>query len=471
MAADSLNALQGAALIAGAMVGSGIFTNPSKVVELVGATGPALIMWIIGALVAFTASMAYAEWGSRLPVSGGDAPFLDFAYPVPRRLLAVMYAWTRVALINPGYCASLGMIAGTYLVTAFPDTFPEHDGDGGEWYAKRLGAGIVALLTLMCVPSNHLAGRFVTGVTMISVTLLLAFSASGILALVGIIPGRTLDNFSNEHLFAGTKSHPGAFAMAFFKIMWSYDGFANLASSLGELKNPERNIQRATFMGITTVAVLFLLANLSFFVVVPYADMSTAGSSVAAIWGQNLFGPSGRIVVSLLIFFVVCACCEITTYSASRIGQATGESRLIVFPKFFAALNGRFGTPVNALAFNFLMTMVQMFMFSGDAFWMVMDSVSYPLWLFYGLTNLGLFLVKLRSPQGLFGRDPTRKGVHVNALGPLAVFLVSLFLLIFPFFDSDTSRLTSGIGLAFVVSGVVPYFALVVWPERHAKAA
>ncbi|KNE67784.1 hypothetical protein AMAG_19711 [Allomyces macrogynus ATCC 38327] len=74
------------------MVGSGIFTNPSKVVELVGATGPALIMWIIGALVAFTASMAYAEWCSRLPVSGGDAQFLDFAYPVPRRTLAVIYA-------------------------------------------------------------------------------------------------------------------------------------------------------------------------------------------------------------------------------------------------------------------------------------------------------------------------------------------------------------------------------------------
>ncbi|KAJ3373793.1 hypothetical protein GGF31_008678 [Allomyces arbusculus] len=469
--APRLNVVQGAALIAGGMIGSGIFTNPGAIIALVGATGPALILWIIGSVLAFTAAMCYAEWGSRITQSGGDAPFFDHAFRRPPRFFAVIFSWTRVALINPGYNASLSLIAGQYFAAAFPDTFPSDPNvEYGEFYAKRIAVVLMVLQSLVILLSNNIAGRFLSISTALSVTCLVLFCGTGLITLFGVLPGkRNLESLSSDHLFAGTTSNPGAFAAAMFKVMWAQDGFANLASSLGELKDPKRNVGRASILGISVVAVLYLFANFTYLVSLPYDTIVTAGDALAAVWGEHMFGAAGRVIVSLLIFCCVLSCSLITMFSSSRIAHATGEAGLMLFPKFFKHLNSRVGTPDHAVLFNFVVTIVLMFAFQGETFWRIIDMVSYPLWFFYGLSSLGLLVVKARS-GGIFHHDPTMQGVQVHAIGPMAVVAVSTFLMIFPFFQ-EGSVLTSALGWAVMTTGVVPWLVLVYLPSRRAKAA
>ncbi|KAI9179960.1 methionine permease [Blastocladiella emersonii ATCC 22665] len=457
----SLGVVQGAALITGAMIGSGVFTNPGKVVGIMGAVGPSLILWVLGAAIAYFASMNYAELGSRITASGGDAPFLDYAFQSPRRFFASMYSWTRIFLINPGYNASLAVIAGSYLTSAFPHVFPEDpEVAGGEYYAKRIGAVILVVQTLACVPSNKVAGKFITFVTSIAVLCLLAFSVTGLFVLFGVAPNvRNLENFSAAHLFQGTTTNPGDWASALFKVLWAFDGFANLASSLSELKDPERNIRRSTVMGISTVGLLYILANISYLVVLSYSDMSTLGSGVASQWATNVFGPTGQVIVMLLIFLCVCSCCFVTLFSASRIAHATGESGLMYPPRFFSTVNARFGTPINALLFNFAISMVLLMVPQGDTFWFIIDLVSYPLWVFYGLTAFALLTIKHRAAGSIFAHDDNFSGVQVNAIGPVLIVLVSLFLVIFPFFQ-ESMVLSSSLAWACIAVGVVPYFLL-----------
>jgi amino acid transporter len=272
-----------------------------------------------------------------------------------------------VVLINPGINAGIVIISGTYLASAFPTAFPE--GKGDDYYAKRIGVSLLAFQTIACIPSNRLAGRFLAFVTMISVGCLTAFCLTGFLVLVRIIPGKVnLDSLSSDHLFKGTVTNPGEWCSAFFMVMWAYDGFANLSSSLGELKNPEKNVARSTYMGIGVVSVLYMLANVAYMVVLPFDTLAQGDSNVAAEWAGQIFGNVGQTVISLLIFLCTASASFIALFSASRIAQATGESQLILFPRFFSSLNSKLKTPVNALIFNFLMAVVLLFGPQGDTF-------------------------------------------------------------------------------------------------------
>ncbi|KAI9218916.1 amino acid/polyamine transporter I [Blastocladiella britannica] len=449
MSEPHLNKFQGAALIVGAMIGSGIFTNPGKVFGLIGSTLPSLLLWIFGALVASVASLNYAELGSRITQSGGDAPFLDAAFTKPHRFMAIMYSWTRVVLINPGYCSSLGYLVGQYLTDAFPDAL------GSAESTKRwIGTIVLLVQTLACVPSNKTAGKFLTYVAAMSVLMLALFSGTGMAVLVGAAPKvRNLENFSADHLFAGTVTNPGTWASALFKVLWAYDGFANLASSLSELRNPEKNIKKATVMGISTVAVLYLFANLSYLVVLSYTDLSTLAEGVAAQWASNLFGKTGTTIVTAAIALVVFACSYVSLFSASRVAQAQGESGLMFPSSVFSAVHSRTGTPLNALVFNLVLSLALVWgPPDGDVFWTIITLVSYPLWVWYGMTALALFVLKRRGPA-------PEGAVVVPMIAPLFVMAVSLFLSIFPYFDPD-QVLPSALSWAFVAAGVVPYYLL-----------
>ncbi|ORZ32173.1 amino acid/polyamine transporter I [Catenaria anguillulae PL171] len=450
----TLNVFQGAALIAGATIGSG------KVLGVMGATGPSLFLWVLAAVVAFVAAMNYAELGSRITQSGGDAPYLESAYPRPRKFLAVIFSWTRVVLVNPGYNSSLSYIAATYLAEAFPDALSSTTNS-----LRTIATIILVVQTLACIPSNNVAGKFVAGVTVVSVLSLALFCITGMGVLVGIAPSvRTLDSFSSEHLFKGTTSNPGEWANALFKVLWAFDGFANLASSLGELRNPERNIKRATVLGIGTVTFLYLLANVTYLVSVPFDLLSTQGDKIASVWAERVFGAGGRVAVTLIIAVSVLSCCYVCLFSASRIAQATGESAMIFPPRFFAALNGKTGTPVNALMVNLIMSIALLWIPpNDDVFWFVINLVSYPTWFFYGLTSIALLIIKRRDAANGYA------GVTMHPAGAVFVLLMALFLVVFPYFD-PTLVLPSALAWVFMFLGIPSWF-LLMRQERMAKDA
>ncbi|KAJ1502981.1 hypothetical protein HMI54_008505 [Coelomomyces lativittatus] len=442
------------------MIGSGIYATPATVLKYVQSTGAAVLVWILGALFAFLGAMAYGEWGSRVTLSGGDAPFLDYVYTKPKHLVAILFTWVRIVLINPGYCANSAYLIGKNFLFIFPSYQPTISEQ--EWYPKLIAIAVLIIHSLICIPSNQIAGNFTLSITLISMACLLCIIVVGVLLVAQAIPNvtTTFSNFSSKYLFQDTNADPVHWAFALFHVMWAYDGWFNLTSSLGELKNPEKTIFQSTLLGISVTAVLFLLVNFSFLLGLPYETFIQAGDTLPIVWGRQLFQEKGQIFTACLFCLTLTACCFNTLFSSSRITQAAGEAKLIPFPQYFAHLSPRFGTPIPALVLNLVLSSFILLAAPGDtAFQFILVLVSYPVWVFITLTLSGLIYLKYQE-HGLWKRPKalTHLCVWVNVGCPLVVVLLGVFLMVMPFFDEPHFAIASAIGLGCIFLGFIPYY-------------
>lgn len=102
-------------LIFNRMVGTGIFATPSEILSLSGSVGLALIMWVIGMVIAFSGMFVYMEFGTGIPRNGGEKNYLEYVYRKPRFLVTAMYAGYVVLL---GWAGSNSVIFGEYILNA-----------------------------------------------------------------------------------------------------------------------------------------------------------------------------------------------------------------------------------------------------------------------------------------------------------------------------------------------------------------
>ncbi|KAJ1507155.1 hypothetical protein HMI56_000245 [Coelomomyces lativittatus] len=461
-----LNAFQGASLIVGAIIGSGIFTTPGYVLGALKSSGNALILWAIGAIVSFLGAMSYAEWGSRVTSSGAEAPYLEAVYKKPQSLVAILFTWVRVILVNPGYNANQAYQVGKYLLAAIPNL--DLTEKKKSWISIAVAFGILVLQTAVCIPSNKMSGNFSLIVTMLSITCVLLVVVTGFVLLGnGIELKEPSNSFSYPNVFTNAELGIGAWAMATYRVMWAFDGWPNLASSLGELKNPKKNIFRSTVLGIGTVMFLYMFANVALMSGLPFEKLAKYKDLVPIEWGKAVYGKYGGNIMAGLICICLMSCGFVVMFSGSRIGQAAGESGLILFPDFFAKINRRFGTPVNALLANTVLSTIvlSLAIITEDPFTFMIDMVSYPNWIFYVLTLSGLLHIKRKEGTFFnFCRPPNDKlSVRVPFVAPLIVILFGLFLIVFPFSEADW--LPYLLGLVIVVLGFVPYYFLCWFPK------
>lgn len=165
------------------------------------------------------------------------------------------------------------------------------------WTEKAIGLAALISVWLLTAFSNTIATRAGTYITLIKVILVLFVIATGIAAGVGAIasPYKPLPSPSNfasiQRSFEGTATDPGAYATALYMVFFCYDGWSMLSTSVGELKDPVRNIPKAMLMGMSGIAVLYLGVNLSYFLVLSREQMVESGDLLAFVWADAVFGP------------------------------------------------------------------------------------------------------------------------------------------------------------------------------------
>lgn len=153
----------GITFIVGSIIGTGIFSNGGRILELTGSPGMAMVLWAFGAFVAFCGGFSYVEWGTRIPASGGDLPYLSCVYG-KRSPLPFLYMWYRVVLALPGTTAALATTVGKYAIYAFP--LPNHLSSlEREWVVKGIAAATIISLFLLCAFSNTIAKNGIKYVT------------------------------------------------------------------------------------------------------------------------------------------------------------------------------------------------------------------------------------------------------------------------------------------------------------------
>lgn len=328
-----------ASLVAGNMIGAGIFMTPGLVVDLLPGMAWPLAAWILGGFLALCGAAIYGELGARFPHAGGDYQYLTLAYGPAWGFLM---GWAALAITFSGSAAAMAIV----VVAHFQAAWPVLQGNASViqfMYAPLL----ILLLTLANIAGARIAGR--------TTALLTALPLVGLAGLfgTGLWLGEAEPHWPeppeipfNDRLLA--------LGAAMVPVFFAYSGWNAAAYVAGEIKDPGQNLPRGLFAGTLLVTLLYLLINFLLLLVVPQEALTgsmTAGAEAA----RRLLGPAAEQPLSLIIALAILGSTNVTLMAGARVYYAMACDGLA--PSIFGRINAA-GVPSGALWISGLWTAV-----------------------------------------------------------------------------------------------------------------
>ncbi|KAF7304365.1 High affinity methionine permease [Mycena chlorophos] len=398
-----LGVASAAFLIFNRVIGTGIFATPSVILHSSGSAGVALLMWILGALIAAAGTTVYVELGTGLPRSGGEKNYLEYMYRRPKFMITCAYA---VYTFISGSSATNGIVFGeckptpTYLSRSL--ALPSSTTASMSY--PRIFALIVLTFSLFMIGVFSRAGvRLQNILGSFKLFILVGIAALGLLSLAGF-PGFAVrsdyeqpDNFESWAAFwKGSKGDANSLVTALYNVIWSFIGYSNANYALSEVKDPVRTIKRAASLAIVSVAIVYMLVNVAYFGVVSRDDILNSRQIVAALFFRNLFGPATERILSAAIALSSLGNILAVLFTQGRVVQELAREGILPFSAFFAS-NWPFGAPLNALWFLWGVSVLGVILPPpGDAYLFLLSMSSYSLTLVNTGVSFGLLL--LHSP-------------------------------------------------------------------------
>ncbi|XP_047467657.1 b(0,+)-type amino acid transporter 1 isoform X3 [Mugil cephalus] len=415
------------ALIAGTMIGSGIFMSPQTVLSTIGSTGASLVVWASCGVLAMMASACYAELGTVIKESGGEYIYiLRTSGPV----VAFLLIFSSVLFVRPAGVAGIALSFAQYVVVPFYSDCPPP-----VLVVKCVAAAAILILATV----NCLNVRFAMAVQVFFlVAKVLGLAVIIIGGVVMLIRGHT-ESF--EDSFENTNVGINPIGIAFYQGLWSYDGWNNLNYVTEELKRPEVNLPRAVVIAITLVTGLYLLVNVSYLTVMTPRELMSS-SAVAVTWGNKVLGSWGW-VMSVAAALSAFGSLNGTFFSGGRVCfVAAREGHM---PDILAMAHVHRLTPSPALIFTTLISLVVLAI--GD-FQSIVNFFSFTAWIFYGITLSGLIYLKIKKPE-------LPRPYKVPILLPILVLIAAVFLVLAPIIDDP--QIEYLYVTLFILSGAIIY--------------
>ncbi|XP_053365934.1 b(0,+)-type amino acid transporter 1-like isoform X2 [Clarias gariepinus] len=420
-------------LVAGTMIGSGIFMSPQFVMSNVGSPGASLIIWAVCGLVTICAALTYAELSTIFRESGGQFIYILRLYgPLP----AFFVSFTVIIVLKPSSIAAVSLSFAQYVVAPFyPDCMPP------TLVVKCIAA--VAILVVAIV--NMLNVRFAMAIQtifLVAKTLgLIVIMTAGIL----IIAKNGLENLDSDIAFEGTTLGLSSLGMALYQGLWSFSGWNNLAVVLEEVKKPEVNLPRALMIAIPVVTIFYLLVNISYLVVLTPREVMMS-SAVAVTWGSKVLGSWGWVMS------IAAALSSFGTLNGSFFGGGRitfAAAREGHMPSILSMAHVRCLTPSPALTFT---TIIAFIVLIPGNFRGIVNYLSFTSWFFNGLTISGLIYLKIRNSD----LPHTYK---VPIFIPILALMASVFLVLAPIVDKP--QIEYLYATIFILSGTLIYIPFI----------
>lgn len=381
-----LGLLDSVVVVAGGIVGVGIFANPSNVARVVADPVLILLVWLIGGGVALIGGFVWAELASRFPEVGGQYVYLQRAYPP---VVGFLYGVALLFIINGGSLAAVSILFATYVDRSLVTLGP-------VGIRAAAAAALVALTGVNAIGVR--AGKRTNNA-------LMAAKILGIIALVALAfggraspPGPAsrfdlaVDHLSTRMLFT-----------ALIPILFAYGGWQSCANIAGEIRDPRRNLPRANVLGVLVVVTLYVTLNLAYLWVLTPQQIA-ASPALASDVAYAAAGAAGAQFVTVLIVISTLGFLSVVILTGPRLYYAMAADGL-----FFARagrLHPRYRTPVFALWFQAAVSLV---LLTTNTYDQLLSYVVFADWLFFGLTAGALLIVRRNdSPEGteLIARVP-----------------------------------------------------------------
>jgi APA family basic amino acid/polyamine antiporter len=319
-------------LVAGNMIGAGIFFTPSDVAGLLPGVLWPLVAWTLGGALALAGAAVYGELGARLPHAGGDYQYLTRAFGP---LWGFLVGWAAFVLSFSAAAAAMAKVTVGYLATAIPGVT-----EAGDLTTRALGPALLLLLTVLNVTGAKVGGRTTTVLTSIPLAALVGAFVWG-LATSG--PDGSL-SWPSQPLAAPGDGWWVALGAAMVPVFFTYSGWNAAAYLAGELREPERTLPRALLWGTVCVTSLYLLVNLGLLGLLGDGLQSTSTPGADAL--RRLLGTGAERLLSLIIALAILGSANVTLMAGARIYYAMAGDGLA--PRALDHANRR-GVPSTAL--------------------------------------------------------------------------------------------------------------------------
>jgi APA family basic amino acid/polyamine antiporter len=330
-----IGVLLGAALVVNATIGTGIFKTPAKVVRLTGSLPAALAIWCAGAFIALCGALTLAELAAAMPRTGGLYEYLRRAWG---DRVAFLFGWAKLTLLIPSAVGSFARLAAE-SANSLAGLSPSPARD------TRTALVFLAVCTGANLLGTRASARQQAAITVVKYAsvVLLAVLGLALPAAHGIAPPAELPPF------AATVSVGGCFA-ALVSCMWAYDGWADLASLSGEVRDPGRTLPRALLAGTIAIALVYLSANLGYARTLGLDGLrhSTSGSNMAAAnLAATILGGPGRAVLSAMILVSCLGGCMSSLMTGPRVFVPLATDGLFI--RSLGALSPHTAVPSRAI--------------------------------------------------------------------------------------------------------------------------
>jgi APA family basic amino acid/polyamine antiporter len=408
----TLGLLDATMVVAGSMIGSGIFIVSADITRNVGSAGWLIVVWLLTGFMTLTAALSYGELSAMFPKAGGQYVYLKESY---NKLTGFLYGWSFFSVIQTGTIAAVGVAFCKFAAYFFPVLeMNEADilfmvGPFKIYPAQFVSIFIIILLT-------YINTKGVQGGKMIQTV----FTVTKLLSLFGLIGfgfmlaassevwnANWTDAWTMKSMTKGTGELSasiiapvlgagalGAIAASMVGSIFSSDAWNNVTFIAGEIKNPQKNIGLSLFLGTLIVTLIYVSANLMYLSVLPLDQIAFAESDRVAVTASNvIFGSMGTYIIAAMIMISTFGCNNGLILAGARVYYTMAQDGL--FFKKAGELNKN-AVPEWAL---WAQCLVASILCLSGRYGDLLDMVSFIVVIFYVLTIAGIFILRKTRPD------------------------------------------------------------------------
>jgi len=466
----SLGFIDSTALVAGSMIGSGIFIVSADIARNVGAPGWMLIVWVITGIMTIFAALSYGELASMMPHAGGQYVYLREAF---NPLAGFLYGWTFFTVIQTGTIAAVAMAFSKFAGVLVP-WFSESNILLNLGIIKISTVHLLAITMILLLTFNNLLGirngKWVQNIfTFLKVALLIGFIILGLFfaknpEAVTVNKSYFWQPVSMDGAALGGWALIAAIGVAMVGSLFSSDAWNNITFAAGEVKNPKRNIPLSLVTGVTLVTILYILANFVYLNALPLRGMADGAGvfdrgiqhavndrlGTASMFG--LFGSMAALMMAAFVVISTFGCNNGLILSGARVYYAMAKDNL--FFKSAGKLN-KYSVPAAGLKLQAVWA--SLLCLSGT-YSNLLDYVVFAVLIFYVLTIAGIFVLRRKMPD--VERPYKTFGYPVVPIIYMAAASLVMFVLLI--YKPDYTWP----GLIIVIMGVPVYYIWQKWGNK-----
>lgn len=466
----SLGLIDATSIVAGSMIGSGIFIVTSAMARDLGSAGWLLVLWFVTGLLTMSAALSYGELAGMMPNAGGQFVYIERAYG---KLVSFLYGWTAFSVIQTGVIAAVAVAFANYTAVFLPMLENKIVSFGSFTFTNKQLMAIGSIILLTYINTKGVK----TGKT-----LQLFFTAAKLFALfaliiLGIFIGMKTDVLSNNFSDMWNASKTvlnsdgtisvtklsgfallGVMGATIINSLFSSDAWNNVTFIAGEIKDPKKNIPRSLFLGTTIVTVVYILANIAYLSLLPMKGVPNSGvyesgimfasqDRVGAAAANMIVGNIGVFIMAGLIMISTFGCNTGLVLAGGRLFYAMAKDGL--FFKKAAELNKN-DVPAKALWVQCVWACI--LCISGK-YGDLLTYATFASLLFYILTIYGIFILRKKEPNA----ERPYKAFGYPLVPMLYIIVTALICLSLLVYDTRNT----GFGLIIVFLGLPIYYLFI----------